>query len=107
MVVEACGLCHCRRKDVNLFLSGLLKEGIVNTLHILLFYLQSSPKEHRPLVAVLLLHLDLLVRSYSSQRVFIIIIIFSPKFNLCSLQFLSYFHVNCFDSDLKTLAKLI
>lgn len=84
MVVEACGLYHCRRKDVNLFLSGLLNEGIVNTLHVLLFYLQSSPKEHRPLVAVLLLHLDLLVCSYSSQRVFFF---FPSKFNLCSLEF--------------------
>ncbi|KAM4084493.1 hypothetical protein ACB094_08G136400 [Castanea mollissima] len=53
-------VCLERRKDANLFVSGLLNEGIVNTLHILLFYLQSSPKEHRPLVAVLLLHLDLL-----------------------------------------------
>lgn len=37
-------------------------------MYVLLVYLHSSPKEQRPLVAVLLLHLDLLVRSYSLQR---------------------------------------
>jgi hypothetical protein len=37
-------------------------------MYVLLVYLHSSPKEQRPLVAVLLLHLDLLVRSDSLQR---------------------------------------
>ncbi|XP_059665160.1 putative E3 ubiquitin-protein ligase LIN isoform X2 [Cornus florida] len=53
-------ICLNRRKDVNLFLSGLQNEEMVNTMHILLVYLQSSPPEQRPLVAVLLLHFELL-----------------------------------------------
>lgn len=46
-----------------LFLSGLQDDEIVKTMHILLGYIQSSPPEQRPLVAVLLLHLELLVYS--------------------------------------------
>ncbi|XP_016652092.1 PREDICTED: putative E3 ubiquitin-protein ligase LIN-1 [Prunus mume] len=42
-------ICLKRKKDVTTFLSGLQNEGI------------SSPANHRPLVAVLLLHVDLLV----------------------------------------------
>uniref|UniRef100_A0A5B6ZW80 RING-type E3 ubiquitin transferase n=1 Tax=Davidia involucrata TaxID=16924 RepID=A0A5B6ZW80_DAVIN len=63
-------ICLNRRKDLNLLLSGLQNEVIVNTMHVLLVYLQSSPPEQRPLVAVLLLHLDLLVepRKYSIYR---------------------------------------
>ncbi|KAA8528137.1 hypothetical protein F0562_035612 [Nyssa sinensis] len=63
-------ICLNRRKDVNLLLSGLQNEGIVNTMHVLLVHLQSSPPEQRPLVAVLLLQLDLLVepRKYSIYR---------------------------------------
>ncbi|PSR86869.1 E3 ubiquitin-protein like [Actinidia chinensis var. chinensis] len=63
-------ICMNKRKDVNLFLSGLQNEGILDTMHVLLVYLQSSPPEERPLVAVLLLHLDLLVepRKYSIYR---------------------------------------
>ncbi|KAA8549603.1 hypothetical protein F0562_001379 [Nyssa sinensis] len=63
-------ICLNRRKDVNLLLSGLWNEGIVNTMHVLLVYLQSSPPEQRPLVAVLLLQLDLLVepQKYSIYR---------------------------------------
>ncbi|KAF2286225.1 hypothetical protein GH714_011906 [Hevea brasiliensis] len=48
------------RKDVKLFLSGLQNEEIMNAMHILLMYLQNSPPEQRPWVALLLLHLDLL-----------------------------------------------
>lgn len=50
-----------RKKDLTLFLSGLQNEGIENTMHILLVYLQGSPAAERPLVAALLLYLDLLV----------------------------------------------
>ncbi|XP_040991013.1 putative E3 ubiquitin-protein ligase LIN [Juglans microcarpa x Juglans regia] len=59
-----------RWKDVTLFVRGLLNEGIVNMMPVLLEYLQSSPKDHRPLAAVLLLHLDLLVepKKYSIYR---------------------------------------
>lgn len=59
-------LCVCRKKDVTLFLSGLQNEGIVNTMHILLVYLQGSPAAERPLVAALLLYLDLLVCSQNT-----------------------------------------
>ncbi|KAL7174625.1 hypothetical protein ACSBR2_033797 [Camellia fascicularis] len=63
-------ICLDRRKDVNFFLSGFQNEGILDTMHVLLVYLQSSLPEQRPLVAVLLLHLDLLVepRKYSIYR---------------------------------------
>ncbi|BFG33468.1 hypothetical protein CerSpe_197420 [Prunus speciosa] len=54
-------ICLKRKKDVTTFLSGLQNEGIVNTMDVLLVCLQSSPANHRPLVAVLLLHVDLLV----------------------------------------------
>ncbi|KAF5930143.1 hypothetical protein HYC85_031016 [Camellia sinensis] len=53
-------ICLDRRKDVNFFLSGFQNEGMLDTMHVLLVYLQSSLPEQRPLVAVLLLHLDLL-----------------------------------------------
>ncbi|GMP91982.1 hypothetical protein CsSME_00042416 [Camellia sinensis var. sinensis] len=51
-------ICLDRRKDVNFFLSGFQNEGMLDTMH------------QRPLVAVLLLHLDLLVepRKYSIYR---------------------------------------
>ncbi|KAM7502740.1 hypothetical protein LguiB_001644 [Lonicera macranthoides] len=63
-------ICLNRRKDVKIFLSGLQHEGIVNTMHALLVHLQSCTVELKPLVAVLLLHLDLLVepKKYSIYR---------------------------------------
>ncbi|KAL5539881.1 hypothetical protein UlMin_043580 [Ulmus minor] len=65
-------ICLRRKKDVTGFLSGLQKEreGIESTMHVLLVYLQSSPPAYKPLVAVLLLYLDLLVesRKYSIYR---------------------------------------
>ncbi|XP_048324017.2 putative E3 ubiquitin-protein ligase LIN-1 [Ziziphus jujuba] len=63
-------VCLKRKKDLTLFLSGLQNEGIENTMHILLVYLQGSPAAERPLVAALLLYLDLLVepRKYSKYR---------------------------------------
>ncbi|KAJ9183105.1 hypothetical protein P3X46_007012 [Hevea brasiliensis] len=63
-------LCLSRRKDVKLFLSGLRNEEIMNTMHMLLMYLQNSPPEQRPWVALLLLHLDLSVepQKYSIYR---------------------------------------
>lgn len=60
-----------RRKDVKLFLSGWQNEEIMHTMHILLIYLQNSPPEQRPWVAVLLLHLDLLVCHLSRNRVIV------------------------------------
>ncbi|KAD7479749.1 hypothetical protein E3N88_02885 [Mikania micrantha] len=63
-------ICLNRRKDVHFFLSGLQKESIVSSMHILLLFLQSCSPEQKPLVAVLLLHLDLLVdqQKYSIYR---------------------------------------
>ncbi|KAI7746232.1 hypothetical protein M8C21_017697 [Ambrosia artemisiifolia] len=63
-------VCLNRRKDVHFFLSGLQKESIVSSMHILLLFLQSCSPEQRPLVAVLLLHLDLMVdpQKYSIYR---------------------------------------
>ncbi|KAH7849018.1 hypothetical protein Vadar_011809 [Vaccinium darrowii] len=60
-------ICLNRRKDVNSFLSGLVSDGILDTMHVLLHYLHSSPTEERPLVAVLLLHLDLLVEPWKNS----------------------------------------
>ncbi|XP_061981236.1 putative E3 ubiquitin-protein ligase LIN-1 [Populus nigra] len=62
-------VCLSRRKGVTQFISGLPSETIVHAMDILLVYLQSSPAEE-PLVAVLILHLDLLVepRKYSIYR---------------------------------------
>ncbi|XP_055804246.1 putative E3 ubiquitin-protein ligase LIN isoform X2 [Solanum dulcamara] len=43
------------------FLSGLLSGwGMVNTLHILLLYLQRAQREERPIISTILLQLDLL-----------------------------------------------
>ncbi|KAL4576873.1 hypothetical protein LXL04_012973 [Taraxacum kok-saghyz] len=63
-------VCLNRRKDVQFFLNGLHKEGIVSSMHILLLFLQSCSPEQKPLVAVLLLHMDLMVdqQKYSIYR---------------------------------------
>ncbi|XP_042477501.1 putative E3 ubiquitin-protein ligase LIN-1 [Macadamia integrifolia] len=54
-------VCLHRRTQVNKFLNGLKNEGgIFNIMHILLVYLQQAPLEQRPLVAAILLQLDLL-----------------------------------------------
>ncbi|KAI4340556.1 hypothetical protein MLD38_025380 [Melastoma candidum] len=63
-------LCMSRRKDSVDYFSGLAHEEIINAMHTLLLYLQSSPHEEKAMIAVLLLHLDLLVetRKYSIYR---------------------------------------
>ncbi|XP_071909421.1 putative E3 ubiquitin-protein ligase LIN-1 isoform X1 [Coffea arabica] len=63
-------ICLNRRKDAKCFLEGLQKEETKDALHVLLVYLQSCLFEERPLVAVLLLHLDLMVepQEYSAYR---------------------------------------
>lgn len=63
-------ICLNRRTIVTSFLSGLRDEGLMNSLHVLLVYLQSSPPKQKPLVAVLLLHFDLMAepRKYSIYR---------------------------------------
>lgn len=40
-------------------------EELANAMHVLLLHLQSSTPEQKPLVSVLLLHLDLLVCPFS------------------------------------------
>lgn len=54
-------ICLKRWKDVTSFLNSLQTTGITDAMNFLLVYLHRSPKEQRPLIAVLLLHLDLLV----------------------------------------------
>ncbi|KAL2329448.1 hypothetical protein Fmac_017029 [Flemingia macrophylla] len=49
-----------RRKDVTSFISGLAGEEVFNIMHILLVYLKNSSPFEKPLIAVLLLHFDLL-----------------------------------------------
>lgn len=63
-------ICLNRRKDVVSFLGNLLNEEMVNAMHVLLLYLQSAPDVEKPLVALLLLHFDLLAepRKYSIYR---------------------------------------
>ncbi|KAL5707675.1 hypothetical protein ACHQM5_018547 [Ranunculus cassubicifolius] len=63
-------ICLHRRTEVTSFLSSMQKEGLMNTMHVLLVYLQISPSDQRPLIAILLLHFDLLVepRKYSIYR---------------------------------------
>ncbi|BAF07927.2 Os02g0168400, partial [Oryza sativa Japonica Group] len=45
------------------FLKELKNGGCLNTMHILLVYLQQAPIAQHPLAAVMLLQLDLLVTS--------------------------------------------
>ncbi|MQM07812.1 hypothetical protein Taro_040659 [Colocasia esculenta] len=49
-----------RRTQAKLFLSNLKNEGCLNAMHILLVCLQQAPAEQRPLIAAILLQLDLL-----------------------------------------------
>ncbi|XP_058072004.1 putative E3 ubiquitin-protein ligase LIN [Magnolia sinica] len=53
-------ICLNRRTQINKFLNELKNEGCLNAMHILLVYLQRAPPEQRPLIAVVLLQLDLL-----------------------------------------------
>ncbi|KAK8551370.1 hypothetical protein V6N13_119840 [Hibiscus sabdariffa] len=54
-------LCLNRRTQITKFLNDVLDGwGGLNTMHILLAYLQKSRPEERPLVAVILLQLDIL-----------------------------------------------
>ncbi|KAL5975701.1 hypothetical protein ACLOJK_020027 [Asimina triloba] len=55
-----------RRTRINKFLDGLKNEGCLNAMHALLAYLHHAPIEQRPLIAAVLLQLDLL--GDTSQR---------------------------------------
>ncbi|WVZ07268.1 hypothetical protein V8G54_020614 [Vigna mungo] len=59
-----------RRKDVTSFISGLAGEKVFYIMHILLMYLENSSPFEKPLIAVLLLHFDLLVepQKFSAYR---------------------------------------
>ncbi|KAK1304190.1 hypothetical protein QJS10_CPB11g02191 [Acorus calamus] len=50
-----------RRMSITLLLRSFQKEGIMNAMCVILAHLQTAPPYARPLVAVLLLHLDQLV----------------------------------------------
>ncbi|KAF4359178.1 hypothetical protein F8388_005287 [Cannabis sativa] len=65
-------ICLKRKKDVIEFLSGLENEngGLEDTMHIILLYLHISPPFQRPLVAVVLLYLDLLVEPSSKYSIY-------------------------------------
>ncbi|KAM6598168.1 hypothetical protein CsatA_008692 [Cannabis sativa] len=65
-------ICLKRKKDVIEFLSGLENEneGLEDTMHIILLYLHVSPPFQRPLVAVVLLYLDLLVEPSSKYSIY-------------------------------------
>ncbi|XP_038999024.1 putative E3 ubiquitin-protein ligase LIN-1 [Hibiscus syriacus] len=54
-------ICLSRRKDVPLLVSDLQDEEITNIMYSIHDYLQNSPLVRRPLVATLLLNIDLLV----------------------------------------------
>uniref|UniRef100_A0A1D1ZLR9 Putative E3 ubiquitin-protein ligase LIN n=1 Tax=Anthurium amnicola TaxID=1678845 RepID=A0A1D1ZLR9_9ARAE len=54
-------LVRLRRTQVTMFLNNLKNEGCLNAMHILLVLLQRAPDEQRPLVAAILLQLDLLL----------------------------------------------
>ncbi|CAN4089717.1 unnamed protein product [Withania somnifera] len=51
------------RKDANFFLKGLCKDNIINAMHDLQIYLQDCPREQKIMVAVLLLHFNLLAET--------------------------------------------
>ncbi|KAJ3679298.1 hypothetical protein LUZ60_017309 [Juncus effusus] len=53
-------LCLHRASEIVKFLKELKQEGSLNTMHILLVYLQQAPFAQRPLAASILLLLDLL-----------------------------------------------
>ncbi|KAH9315850.1 hypothetical protein KI387_024477, partial [Taxus chinensis] len=63
-------LCLDRRSLINKFLCELQKEGLLNTMHVLLVFLQTSSLEQQPMAAALLLQLELLVQPqrYSVYR---------------------------------------
>ncbi|BFI30157.1 hypothetical protein MPTK2_3g09570 [Marchantia polymorpha subsp. ruderalis] len=49
-----------RRSAIEKILKEVLQEGFLNSMHVLMLHLQMSPLEHRPMVASLLLQLDIL-----------------------------------------------
>ncbi|XP_073221932.1 putative E3 ubiquitin-protein ligase LIN isoform X3 [Cicer arietinum] len=59
-----------RRKDFSSFISGLMGENVFSTMHILLMYLKNSSPIEKPLIAVLLLHFDLLVEQPQKFRIY-------------------------------------
>ncbi|XP_055818987.1 uncharacterized protein LOC129887786 isoform X2 [Solanum dulcamara] len=60
-------ICLNRRKDAKFFLKGLHKNNIVKAMHDLQTYLQNCPCEQKIMVAVLLLHFDLLMEDEEEE----------------------------------------
>ncbi|KAI3449899.1 hypothetical protein Pfo_006564 [Paulownia fortunei] len=60
-------ICLNRRTRAKCFLEGLQDEEIINAMDHLLLYLQTCPLEQTPIVAVLLLNLDLLSGTHTSN----------------------------------------
>ncbi|KAK6164245.1 hypothetical protein DH2020_001109 [Rehmannia glutinosa] len=60
-------ICLNRRTGAKSFLDSLQDEEIVNAMDHLLVFLQTCPLEQTPIVAVLLLHLDLLSETHTSN----------------------------------------
>ncbi|KAK6802365.1 hypothetical protein RDI58_000145 [Solanum bulbocastanum] len=56
-------ICLNRRKDAKFFLKGIHKDNIVKAMHDLQTYLQDCPCEQKIMVAVLLLHFNLLAET--------------------------------------------
>uniref|UniRef100_M1D591 RING-type E3 ubiquitin transferase n=2 Tax=Solanum tuberosum TaxID=4113 RepID=M1D591_SOLTU len=56
-------ICLNRRKDAKFFFKGLHKDNIVKAMHDLQTYLQDCPCEQKIMVAVLLLHFNLLAET--------------------------------------------
>lgn len=54
-------VCLNRRTQIDKFLNGLKNGGCLNTMHLLLAYLQRAPLEQHPIIAAILLQLDLLL----------------------------------------------
>lgn len=56
-----------RRTLCNTILQRIKDEGAFSTMHTLLVYLQMAPMEQQPIIATLLLQLDLLVCNFSAE----------------------------------------
>ena len=75
----------CRRMSINSFISGFHTEDILNTLHVLLMYIQSAPPEEKVMVAVLLLHFDLMV-CFSLSHTSMDFLLFACQFSASTIS---------------------
>ncbi|KAL8547871.1 hypothetical protein ACS0TY_007256 [Phlomoides rotata] len=63
-------ICFNRRSRSKCFIESLLDEEIINAMDHLSTYLQTCPLEHTPLVAVLILNLDLLSERHTCSKIY-------------------------------------